>query len=116
MTGLVTLVVQPILPGVFSPNTHILKGDFPSPGDHHMVDVDGIVPRPEDPLINPQQSTLIDERFDKAHHVPDRKPRYASETLIRNPGMLAEHVCLGEDRVKHDAFRAGNLDTAVDSL
>ena|SRR6516165_5433413 len=39
MTGLVTLVVQPVLPGVFSPNTHILKGDFPSPGDHHMVDV-----------------------------------------------------------------------------
>ena len=51
----VTLVVHSVRSCRFSANTHLYKGDLPAPGNNHIVDVDGVVPRPQDPLVNPQE-------------------------------------------------------------
>ena len=99
VTGAVTLVVHSVLTGVFSANPHLLKGDLPAPGDDHIVDIDGVMPRPEYPLIYPQESPLEDEGFDQPLHMPDREPGNGSETLIGDPGMLAKHIGFGKDGV-----------------
>ena len=64
VTASVTLVVLFVLAGVFSANAHLLIGDFPPPRHHHMVDVDGVVPGPQPPLINPQEPPLEDVSLD----------------------------------------------------
>jgi hypothetical protein len=51
----VTLVVHSVRSCRFSANTHLYKGDLPAPGNNHIVDVDGVVPRLQDPLVNPQE-------------------------------------------------------------
>jgi hypothetical protein len=99
VTALVTLVVHSVLPGVRTATTHLLIGHFPPPGHYHIITVDGIVPRPEYPLIYPKKPPFIDEGFDKPHHMPDGKPCDRSETLISNPGVLPKEVGFGEDSV-----------------
>jgi hypothetical protein len=74
------------------------------------------MPRPQHPLLNPQEPPLKDEGFDKPHDVPDGKPCDACETLIGNPGVLSKEIRFGQNGVKNDAFGAGNLDTAEDFL
>ena len=115
VTGFVILVVHFVRSGVLSATAHLRKGHLPAPGDDDMVDVDGIVAVPEDLLINPKKPPVLDEGFDKAHHMPDGEARHGSETLIGNLGVLAKHIGFGEDGVENDAFGAGNLDTAEDS-
>jgi hypothetical protein len=44
------------------------------------------------------------------------KPGDGLDDLMRNPGMLAVEIGFGEDGIEHNAFSAGNLDTAKDSL
>jgi len=61
VTALVTLVVYSVLPGVFFANAHLRKAHLPAPGNNHIVDVDGVVPRPQYPLRNPQEPSLIDQ-------------------------------------------------------
>ena len=99
MTPPVTLVVQSVLAGVWSANAHVLKGHLSAPGNDDMVDIDGIVPRPQDPLINPQEPTLKDEGFDKPHHVPDGEAGNPGNALIGNPGVLAKEVCFGKEGI-----------------
>jgi len=57
------------------------------------------MPRPKHPLIYPQESPFIDEGFDQPLHMPDRKTRDGSETLIGNSGVFPKKVGLGEDGV-----------------
>jgi hypothetical protein len=116
VTAHVTLVVLFVLLGVFAANTHVLIRDLPAPGDHHIVDVDGVMPRPEHPLGNPQETAFNGEGFDEAFDMPDGKACDGSETLKGNPGALAKHVGFGEDGIEDNALRAGNLDTAENSL
>ena len=71
MTALVTLVVQSVLAGVFVASLYLLIGHLPAPGDHHIVDIDGVMPGPQHLLIYPEKSSLKDEGFDKAHDMPD---------------------------------------------
>ena len=82
---------------------------------YQMVDVDGIMPRPQDSFGNPQEPPLHNEGFDKPLHVPDRIPRDGSDALIGNLGPLAKHVGFGEDGVKDNALSVGEDDTAVNS-
>ena len=116
VTALVTLVVQSVLTGVGSATAHLRKAHLPAPGNDDVVDVDGIVAVPQDPLVDPQESSLIDEGFDQTFDVPDGKSRNASDTLIGDPGVFAKEIGFGEDGVQNDTFRAGNLDTAEDTL
>jgi hypothetical protein len=99
VTAHVTLVVLFVLAGVRTAASHLLIGNLPTPGNNHIVDVDGIVPRPEDPLLNPEKPPFVDEGFHKPFHMPDGKPGDASETLIGNPGVLAEEIGLAENCV-----------------
>jgi hypothetical protein len=106
VTGSVTLVVQSVRYGVTSaklacPPTgaHVLKGALPAPGDNHIIDVYSIVPRPQHPLVYPQESSFKDEGFHKPLHMPDGEAGDTSETLIGNPGVLAKEVGFGEDGV-----------------
>jgi len=64
-----------------------------------MVDVDGIVAVPQDPLIHPQQPPLPDEGFDEAYDMPDGEASDASDTLIGNPGVLAVEIGFGKNGV-----------------
>jgi len=99
VTGSVTLVVQSVLTGVGSATAHLRIGHLPAPGNNHVIDVDGIVPGPQHPLIYPQKSSLIDQGFDEALHMPDGEAGDRSETLIGNPGVFAKKVGFGEDGV-----------------
>jgi hypothetical protein len=116
VTARVTLVVLFVLVGVRTAASHPAKRGLSPPRYHHIVDVDGVMPRPEHLLIYPQETAFIDEGFHKPHHMPDGESGDTSETLIGNPGMLAKEVGFGENGVKDDAFGAGNLDTAEDFL
>jgi hypothetical protein len=99
VTASVTLVVQSVLAGVFSANAHLLIADLPAPGNDDMVNIDGIVTRPEDPFINSKKPPLVDEGFDETYDMPDGKPCDGSETLIGNPGVSSVEVRFGEDGV-----------------
>ena len=70
MTADVTLVVQSVLPGVFSTNAHLLIAHFLAPGNNHIVDVNRVVSRPQYPLIYPQKPPLKDKGFDQAFDMP----------------------------------------------
>jgi hypothetical protein len=71
---------------------------------------------PEHALVHPQEPAFFDEGFDQAFDVANGKAGHAGEALIGNLGMLAKEVGFGEDGVQNNAFGAGNLDTAVNSL
>src|SRR5947207_14925029 len=88
VTDPVTLVVQSVRYGVGSANAYVLKGDLPAPRDNYIVDINGVVPRPEDPLIYPQETAFIDQGFHNSLYMPDRKAGNPSKTLIGDPGML----------------------------
>src|SRR5947207_15710944 len=87
VTDPVTLVVQSVRYGVGSATAHVLKGDLPAPRDNYIVDVNGIMPRPQHLLIYPQESPFKDQGFHKPHHMPDGEARDTSEKLIGNPGV-----------------------------
>ena len=88
MTCHVTLVVQSVLTGVFSANPHLRKAHLSAPGNDHMVDVDGIMPWPEDFLVNPKKPTLKDQGFHQPFDMARAKAGDASDARIGNLGVL----------------------------
>ena len=99
MTPFVTLVVQSVRSDGFSANAHLLIGDLPAPGNHHMVDVDGIVAVPENPLVNAEKPPFLDQGFDQAYHMPDGEAGDAGDAFIGNLGVFAVEVGFGEDNL-----------------
>jgi hypothetical protein len=57
-----------------------------------MVDVDGVVSRKDDPLINPEKPPLEDQGLDEPHHMPDGEAGDTGDTLIGNPGVFPIEV------------------------
>jgi hypothetical protein len=70
MTPDVTLVVHSVLPVFFSANAHLLIAHLPAPGNNHMVDVDGIVARPQDPPVNAKQAPFTHQDVDLGAWLP----------------------------------------------
>src|SRR5437763_926810 len=118
MTGPVTLVV---LFGLVSIQRSLKVLPFPPlpitpPGDHHIVDVDSIMPRPENASFGPEKPLLTLKHFDETLDVPDGEPRLPGNRFVGNPGILPVHICFGKDCADNTVFRGRRLDTAVNCL
>ena len=78
-----------------------------------MVDVDGITSRSKPALINPQQSTFIDQGFYNPYDMASGKPRHGGKTVIGNPRVFTIDVGFGTDGSQDDVFSAGEMFTLV---
>ena len=56
--------------GLFPANAHLRKGYLPAPGDNHMVDVDCVVPPPQDPPVNAKQAPFTHQDVDLGAWLP----------------------------------------------
>jgi hypothetical protein len=81
-----------------------------------MIDVDGIMTKPQYLALHPKEVVYFLKPGDSSVDGTAGKAGDGLDDLMGNLGMLAVDIRLGEDGVENDAFRAGNLDTAEDSL
>src|SRR5205085_2822588 len=89
------------LPGLsrFYAHAFFRSSDVTEPR-YHMVDVNGVTPRPPHPLINPHHAALIDQGIHDTYHMAPGKPCHGSKILIANPCIFPIAVGFGTNGVE----------------